>query len=78
MQLAREGILVSNSVMRDYQKTFGVDSTVQFYPREVDLKSFGKETLYSAFVPGSRDTIAKRARVRAQLLAVRGFSPNTR
>ncbi len=77
--LEREGILVSNSVMRDYKKTFGVDSPVQFHPREVDLKSFGKETLYSTFVPGFRDTIAKRAKARAQLLGVvRGLSSNLR
>ena len=68
--LEREGILVSNSVMRDYQKTLGVDSPVRFRPREVDLKSFGKETLYFTFVPGCREAIRQHSKARAQLLGI--------
>jgi hypothetical protein len=63
--------------MRDYLKTFGANSPVRFNPRDVDLKSFGKETLYFTFVPGFRDTIRKGRKARAQILGVdTGLSPN--
>lgn len=67
--LEGEGILVSNSVMRDYQKTFGLDSPVRFVPRLVDLKSFGEETLYFTLEPGCREAIRKHAKARFQILA---------
>ncbi|HEY0378081.1 MAG TPA: adenylate/guanylate cyclase domain-containing protein [Pyrinomonadaceae bacterium] len=44
--LSQEGILVSSSVKRDYEKTFGSSSDLRFVPQEVELKSFGKETLW--------------------------------
>lgn len=44
--LPGEGILVTDPVKRDYDRRFGKDSGVRFIPREVDLKSFGKETVY--------------------------------
>lgn len=65
-----EGILVSNSVMRDYQKTFGLDSPVKFIPRKVNLKSFGEETLYFTFGPGCREANRNHAKARAQILGV--------
>lgn len=68
--LEREGILVSNSVMRDYQKTLGLDSPVRFRPRQVDLKSFGEETLYFTFVPGCREAIRMQRKARAQILGI--------
>jgi hypothetical protein len=65
--------------MRDYKKTFGADSPVRFNPREVDLKSFGKETLYFTFIPGFREAIRNGAKARAQILGVAtGLSPNVR
>jgi class 3 adenylate cyclase len=67
-ELPGEGILVSNSVMRDYQKTFGVDSPVKFIPRKLNLKSFGEETLYFTFGPGSREANRNHAKARAHIL----------
>jgi class 3 adenylate cyclase len=76
--LEGEGILVSNSVMRDYQKTFGLDSPVKFLPRQVKLKSFGEETLYFTFQP-CREAIRKHAKARIQILGVvPASSPNAR
>lgn len=75
--LTPEGILVSNSVMRDNQKTFGLDSPVRFIPRQVDLKSFGKETLYFTFGPGCREAAREHARARIKLLGAGSpLSPN--
>lgn len=45
------GILTANSVQRDYNKRFGENSGVKFIPREVDLKSFGKETVFFVATP---------------------------
>jgi class 3 adenylate cyclase len=44
--LSAEGILTTNSVKRDYEKRFGQGRDVRFVPWELDLKSFGKETVY--------------------------------
>jgi class 3 adenylate cyclase len=66
-----EGILVSESVKRDYEKTFGMDSGVRFNPQEKDLQSFGLETVYWTFRPGSRLAITKQRTARVDLLAGR-------
>ena len=44
--LPGEGILVTDPVQQDYDRKFGKDSGVRFIPREVDLKSFGKKTVF--------------------------------
>ena len=36
------GILAASSVQRDFNKRYGRHSVLEFTPREVDLKSFGK------------------------------------
>lgn len=66
----REGILVSNSVKRDYEKTLGIDSGIRFNPQEMDLKSFGSETVHWTFKPGCRDAIRKQRKARADLLGI--------
>jgi class 3 adenylate cyclase len=44
--LPREGILCTESVKRDYERRHGKEDGTSFIAREVDLKSFGKETVY--------------------------------
>ena len=68
--LPREGILISNSVKRDCEKTFGIDSPVRFNPREENLKSFGAETVYFTFLPGFRTAIRRQRPARALLLGI--------
>ena len=68
--LKGEGILVSNSVMKDYKKTFGVNSGIRFNPQQVPLKSFGVETVYWTFKPGRLKVIRKQQRARADLLEI--------
>ena len=64
------GILISNSVKSDYEKTFGIDSGIRFNPQEMDLKSFGPEMVYWTFRPGWRDPIRKQRKARADLLGI--------
>lgn len=46
------GIMVSDSVRRDFVKTYGVNSTeIQFEQKEANLKSFGQETLWKVWSP---------------------------
>lgn len=52
--LPGEGILSTESVKRDYERRLGSNTGVQFVPREVDLRSFGKETVYFTFKPEFR------------------------
>src|SRR2546430_13671384 len=49
--LPGEAILVTDRVQRDYDRKFGKDSGVRFIPREVPLKSFGKETVLFVATP---------------------------
>ena len=74
----KEGILISNSVKRDYEKTFGIDSGIRFNPQDLDLKSFGPETLYWTFKPGWRDAMRKQRKARADLLAIAVGRPAAR
>lgn len=66
----REGVLVSDSVMSDYKKTFGVDSGVRFNSRDEPLKSFGVTTVYWTFKPGRLEAIRKQRKARADLLGI--------
>lgn len=66
--LPKEGVLVSNSVKRDYEKTFGTDSDVTFIEREVELRSFGRETLWKVRSRTLRRAIASQRTARAALL----------
>ena len=66
----KEGILISNSVKRDYEKTVGLDSGIRFNPQEMDLKSFGPETAFWIFKPGWRNAIRKQRKARADLLGI--------
>jgi len=50
---------IVDPVQQDYDRKFGKDSGVRFIPREVDLKSFGKETVF--FVATSELTKARRS-----------------
>jgi len=62
------GILVTNSVQRDYDKRFGESSGVRFIPREVDLKSFGKETVFFVATPALKKTRQEKFNSRQALL----------
>jgi hypothetical protein len=42
---------VTDRVQRDYDRKSGKDSGVRFIPREVPLKSFGKETILFVATP---------------------------
>lgn len=66
--LPREGILVSNSVKRDYEKSFGSASTVRFSQREVELKSFGQEFLWKVHNPSLIRAVHKQRIARSRLL----------
>jgi class 3 adenylate cyclase len=62
------GILTANSVKRDYEKRFGEDSGVKFIPRDVDLKGFGKETVFFVATPSLLKTRRSRSEARKSLL----------
>jgi class 3 adenylate cyclase len=66
--LPGSGILTANSVQRDYNKRFGENSGVKFIPREVDLKSFGKETVFFVATPGLPKVRQQRYLARKALL----------
>jgi len=70
-----EGILVANSVKRDYDKRFGENSGVKFVPKEVELKSFGKETLYLVGTPGLVKAARTHRLARMSLLETGRFRP---
>ena len=63
-----EGIWVSNSVKRDYEKTFGVASGVMFRKKKRTLKSFGEEELWSVRTPSWLEAIKRQREVRQKLL----------
>jgi class 3 adenylate cyclase len=66
--LPGEGILVTDPAKRDYDRRFGRDSGVLFIPREVDLKSFGKETVYFVRTPELMDARRSHSERRFALL----------
>jgi class 3 adenylate cyclase len=66
--LLKQGVLVSNSVKRDYEKTFGAASSVSFHERTVDLKSFGSEIVFAVTFPGLRDAFVQQNRKKASIL----------
>jgi class 3 adenylate cyclase len=68
--LSQEGILVSNSVKRDYEKTFGSASDLRFKQVEIDLKSFGKEILWRVAAPSLSKTVVRQRMARRRLLGI--------
>jgi class 3 adenylate cyclase len=66
--LPGEGILVTDPVKRDYDRRFGRDSGVRFIPREVDLKSFGKEIVYFVRTPELMNVRRSHFEARSSLL----------
>lgn len=62
------GILAANSVQRDFNKRYGDDSGVRFLPREVDLKSFGKETVFFVATRALMNVRQKKYKARKTLL----------
>jgi len=66
--LPGEGILSTESVKRDYSRRLGTNTGVTFIPREVDLKSFGKETVYFTLAPEFRHARRIDARARQLIL----------
>ena len=67
---ARERVLVSNSVKRDYEKTLGTGSSISFRKYETDLKSFGRETLWKAGTDSWFAAIKTQRKVRRTLLDI--------
>jgi hypothetical protein len=66
--LSREGIVATERVKTDYERRLGMDSGVRFVPREEDLKSFGKHTVYFVRTLGLRMAITKQREARFSLL----------
>jgi len=66
--LEREGILVSNSVKKDFEKRFGSSSGVKFVPKIIELKSFGTENLWLAATPDWRQAMLRQRISRKRLL----------
>jgi class 3 adenylate cyclase len=66
--IPREGILVSNSVRRDYDKTMGSSFAIKFLEEEKDLKDFGKEILCRAISPDLRNAWLAQREARFKLL----------
>lgn len=66
--LDREGILVSNSVKKDFEKRFGSSSEVRFVPKIMDLKSFGNENLWLAATSSWSAARRKQRTARMRLL----------
>lgn len=73
--LPQEGILISSSVKRDYEKTLGSASSVSFIQREVDLKSFGKEVLWKADTPSLFMAVKDQRAARLRLIGIRRGVP---
>jgi class 3 adenylate cyclase len=67
--LPGDGILSTESVKRDYERRLGKNTGVTFIPRVVDLKSFGKETVYFTFTPEFRKAMRIHKESRFQTLA---------
>jgi class 3 adenylate cyclase len=63
-----EGIWVSNSVKRDYEKTLGLASGVIFTKRKRTLKSFGEEELWKARTASWFEAIKSQREARRKLL----------
>jgi class 3 adenylate cyclase len=70
-----EGILVSNSVKRDYEKTRGTGSDIQFKEMEKELKSFGKEYLWLAQSESLTKAVGAQRKARARLLGKMAIPP---
>lgn len=68
------GILVANSVQRDFNKRYGDDSGVRFIAREVDLKSFGRETVFFVATPVLMKVRQEKYRARKALLGTKAPS----
>jgi class 3 adenylate cyclase len=68
--LPHEGILVSSSVKRDYEKTFGSSSDLRFVPHEIELKSFGKEILWRVGTPAWRTAVGRQRMARRKLMGI--------
>lgn len=66
--LPGEGILSTESVKRDYERRLGKNTGVTFIPRVVDLKSFGKETVYFTFTLEFRAARRRHFNARSTLL----------
>lgn len=60
--------MAANSVQRDFNKRYGDDSGVRFLSREVDLKSFGKETVFFVATPALMKVRQEKYRARKALL----------
>jgi len=65
-----EGILVSNSVKRDYEKTFGSASGVTFSRKRRTLKSFGEEDLWKVRSPELHAAVKSQREARRKLLGI--------
>ncbi len=69
--LPGQGIMATESVRRDYERRLGTESGVRFIPREVDLKSFGKETIYFIATPELRNMSRTHLAARNSLLGIK-------
>ena len=65
-----EGILVSNSVKRDYEKTLGSTSGVTFSKKRRTLKSFGEEDLRKVRSPLLTEAVKNQREARRKLLGI--------
>jgi len=66
--IPREGILVSSSVRKDYDRTIRSFDAIKFLEEEKDLKDFGKETLCRAVGPFLHKAWLAKRQARFKLL----------
>ena len=66
--IPREGILVSNAVRKDYDKTIRSFAAIEFLEEEKDVKDFGKEILCRAVSPDLHRAWVAQREARFKLL----------
>jgi class 3 adenylate cyclase len=70
--LPSEGILATQSVQKDYVRRHGMGTSVRFMPREVDLKSFGREVVFLVRDGKTMQAIRRQRAARHALLGLIG------
>lgn len=67
--IPKEGILVSNAVRKDYDKTIRTYAAIKFLEEEKDVKDFGKEILCRAVSPDLAKAWRAQRDARVKLLS---------
>jgi len=80
--LPGEGILISDSVKDDYEKTFGGSSETKFIEVQKEVKSFGSKRLWRVVTPSLREKFRDQAKVKLTKFSIKrhlpiGLSPSS-